>query len=75
MKHLHTVRKLDLWLLPFLSLMYFFNSIDRVSITLSQPKYPFSSVILQVIFRIVLKSDLSFPAEQSRKCRDRWNGR
>ncbi|KAK7739727.1 hypothetical protein SLS53_005697 [Cytospora paraplurivora] len=23
------VRKLDLWLLPFLSLMYFFNSIDR----------------------------------------------
>lgn len=25
------VRKLDLWLLPFLSIMYFFNSIDRVS--------------------------------------------
>lgn len=25
------MRKLDLWLLPFLSMMYFFNSIDRVS--------------------------------------------
>lgn len=24
-----TVRKLDLYLLPFLSLMYFFNSVDR----------------------------------------------
>lgn len=27
------VRKLDLWLLPFLSMMYFFNAIDRVSHT------------------------------------------
>lgn len=28
--HSDAVRKLDLWLLPFLSMMYFFNSIDRV---------------------------------------------
>lgn len=26
-----SVRKLDFYLLPFLSLMYFFNSVDRVS--------------------------------------------
>ncbi len=25
------VRKIDMWLLPFTSLMYFFNAIDRVS--------------------------------------------
>lgn len=25
----HTVRKLDFYLLPFLSIMYFFNSVDR----------------------------------------------
>lgn len=25
------VRKTDMWLLPFTSLMYFFNAIDRVS--------------------------------------------
>jgi hypothetical protein len=25
------VRKMDLWLLPFMSMMYFFNSVDRVS--------------------------------------------
>lgn len=25
------VRKMDVWLLPFLSVMYFFNAVDRVS--------------------------------------------
>ena len=29
------VRKLDMWLLPFLSMMYFFNSIDRVGHTIN----------------------------------------
>lgn len=27
-----TVRKLDTWLLPFLSMMYFFNSVDRSNV-------------------------------------------
>ncbi|KAJ0272888.1 hypothetical protein COL940_010199 [Colletotrichum noveboracense] len=25
------VRKMDYWLLPFMSIMYFFNAVDRVS--------------------------------------------
>lgn len=42
------VRKLDYWLLPFLSLMYFFNAIDRVSTHYTRPVAPFSYDLLTV---------------------------
>lgn len=52
------VRKMDIYLLPYLSIMYFFNSVDRVS----------SDSHSQRRSRQRLRRE-----EQPRQRRDRWN--